>query len=208
MPFPLVVGDLTVPDPPALAALVQAECGPVPVQVPGRRPAQWVMDLVESGALERRLAIGLSAALLQNAAAATVCEGARLARRLREPLLGPILVRALQSHDTGLLLQVDPAVDDTSVEDTLLAAAEDVADFADEGVRASFLEYLRHAGLPALEVRVLARWGSTFELETWLPAVLAEPMTEDARAALAGRRARGDAGSAVVARLVGEPPPT
>lgn len=203
MPFPLTVGPVTVPDPPALATLVQGECGSAPVRVPGRRPSRWIPELVASGALERRLAIGLAAALLQNPAASTIAEGARLAVALGEPILGPILVRALVDHDTALLLQVDPGAPGSSVEDTLTEAVEAVANLDDEAVRAPFLEVLRNAGLPEREVRVLARHGSAFELETWLPAVLQEPLPEASRALLEERRARGDEGGAVVARLMG-----
>jgi hypothetical protein len=202
MPFPLLVGGRTVADPRALALLVQADCGLAPSVVPGKRPWAWILDLVAAGALEGRLAIGLSAALLQNEAAATIAEGARLAVGLREPLLGPILVRALQSHDTALLLQVDPGGAGSSVEDALLAAVEAVADLRDDAVRASFLEYLRHAGRPDLEVRVLARNGTAFELSTWLPAVLAEPLPDDALAPLRARAAGADEAARVLRELL------
>jgi hypothetical protein len=202
MPFPVTVGATTVSDPRSLALLVQADCGPAPSAVPGKRPWQWILDLVAAGTLEGRLAIGLSAALLQNEAAATIAEGARLATGLREPLLGPILVRALRSHDTALLLQVDPGGAGTSVEDALLAAVEAVADLREDEVRTSFLEYLRHAGRPDLEVRVLARHGTPFELSTWLPAVLAEPLPAEALAPLRARATGSDEAARIVRELL------
>src|SRR5687768_2866825 len=87
-PFPLPVGDRTVAAPPALATLVRDDCGAESgTVVPGARPNLWIPGLVAEGRLERRLAIGLAAALLQNPEPGTICEGARLAVRLGERVL-------------------------------------------------------------------------------------------------------------------------
>jgi hypothetical protein len=146
--------------------------------VPGLRPAQWVMELVNSGVLERRLAIGLAAALIQHPEPVTVCEGARLSANLGEGVLGAVVLRALAGHDMALLLQTDPQFPDSSVEDTLLMAATRICQLSDPQVRRPLLERLRHAGLPALEIPVLCDHGDPEDLAFWLPAVLAEGISE------------------------------
>jgi hypothetical protein len=175
MSFPLQVGSLVIPDPPALAALVRrdASTGGGTV-VPGMRPAQWVMELVSRGTLERRLAIGLAAALIQHPEPVTVCEGARLSANLGEGVLGAVVLRALAGHDMALLLQTDPQFPDSSVEDTLLMAATHICPLSDPQIRRPLLERLRNAGLPALEIPVLCGHGDAEDLAFWLPAVLAE----------------------------------
>ncbi len=201
MPFPLTVGSVVVPDPGALAVLVREELA-APRVVPGRRPAAWVAELAASGALETRLAVGLAAAMVQNPDPGTICEGARLAGALGHRILGPVLVKALAAHDASLLLQVDPAGDGASVEDTLLSVVPQLADLADPEVRGPLLAYLRHAGLPELEVPILAEHGDPAELRTWLPAILAEGLSPDARAHLERRAARDDPGARVVAECL------
>lgn len=203
MPFPIRVGDRELPDPPSLAALVRADAGPASgTVVPGQRPNAWIVGLVDAGALERRLAIGLAAALLQHPEAATVCEGARLAERLGERLLGGVIVRALAAHDTALLLQVDPGGAGESVEDTLLRVAPRLADLSDPAVRRPLLERLRHAGLPAIEVPLLCEHGDAEDLRTWLPAVLAEGVGVAELDALGRRLLRDDDGAAVIRELL------
>lgn len=205
MPFPLKVGDHDVPDPPSLAALVRRDAGPVSGGVvPGKRPNEWILGLVAEGALEQRLAVGLAAALIQHPAAETVCEGARLAAALGDRVLGAVLLRALDAHDTALLLGADPADPAASVEDALLAAAVALCDLADAGVRGPLLERLRHAGLPQLEVPLLAAFGTAEELRVWLPAVLVEAIGDEGRRALAERAARGDEGAEVVRALLAD----
>jgi hypothetical protein len=207
MPFPLKVGDHDVPDPPALAALVRRDAGPVSGGViAGKRPHQWLAELVATGALEHRLAVGLAAALLQHPVAETVCEGARLAVGLADRVLGTVLLRALEAHDTALLLRADPADPASSVEDVLLGAAAGLCDVSDEAVRGPLLERLRHAGLPRLEVPILAAWGTVHELRTWLPAVLAEGVTDAGVASLAERVARGDEGAEAVREILADHP--
>lgn len=175
MSFPLKVADRQIPDPPALAALVRSDCGAASgTVVPGKRPAEWIVDLVRAGAFEARLAVGLAAALVQNPDAATICEGARLAVALADRVLGPLIRRALDGHETVLLLQADPAAPGASVEDTLLAAAVALCDLADPEVRRPLLERLRHAGLRDLELPALLRFGDAEDLRQWLPAVLTE----------------------------------
>ncbi|MEZ4238459.1 MAG: hypothetical protein R3F59_20365 [Myxococcota bacterium] len=207
MSFPLTVGGREIPDPPSLATLVRMDAGAASGQVvPGKRPAEWVADLVADGALEQRLAVGLAAALIQHPAAETVCEGARLAVALGEPVLGRVILRALDAHDTGLLLGTDPADPAASVEDVLLRGGVALAELSDDAVRGALLERLRHAGLPGLEVAVLARWSTPEELRQWLPAVLAEALTEAGVAALADRLAVGDEGAEVVEHALADAP--
>ena len=205
MAFPLNVGDRTVADPPALATLVRDDCGAVSgTVVAGSRPNQWIPGLVAEGRLERRLAVGLAAALMQNPEPGTVCEGARLAVRLGERVLGGVLIRALTSHDTALLMQVDPGGHGESVEDTLLLLAPTLADLDDAAIRGALLERLRNAGLPALELRILCDHGDAEELRIWLPAVLVEELGDDEVAALRRRLDRGDPGATVVGELAGD----
>lgn len=207
MSFPLHVGTLVLHDPPALAALVRRDSGRQSgTVVPGKRPAEWLMDLVGSGALERRLAIGLAAALLQHPESATICEGARLSASLREPVLGGVLVRALDGHDMGLLLQSDPKDPESSVEDTLLAAALATCNLDDPLVRKPLLERLRHAGLPDLEIPALCAHGDPEDLELWLPAALSEGISEVSERAIADRLRRADAGAEVLARSLDDWP--
>lgn len=194
---------MLVPDPPALAALVRKDAaGQGGTVVPGKRPAEWLMDLVSEGALDRRLAVGLAAALLQHPEVVTLCEGARLSIRLQEAVLGNVLLRALAAHDMGLLLQSDPHTPESSVEDTLLAAAAATADLADPAVRRPLLERLRHAGLPGLELPILCSHGDEEDLAFWLPAVLAEGLGEAEERLLAARVARNDPGAAAILHVL------
>jgi hypothetical protein len=182
--------------------LVREDSGAVAgTVVPGKRPSEWIPMLVAEGRLEKRLAIGLAAALVQNPEPATICEGARLAARLGERVLGGVLVRALTSHDTALLMQVDPAGSGESVEDTLLLHAPALADLDDPDVRRTLLERLRNAGLPSVELRILCEHGDAEDLRTWLPAVLMEDLGEEERDALERRIARGDDGAATIRDL-------
>jgi hypothetical protein len=207
MSFPLQVGSVLVPDPPALAALVRRDASPGGgTVVPGLRPAQWVMELVTSGALERRLAIGLAAALIQHPEPVTVCEGARLSANLGEGVLGAVVLRALAGHDMALLLQTDPQFPDSSVEDTLLGAATRICQLSDPQVRRPLLERLRNAGLPALEIPVLCAHGDLEDLAFWLPAVLAEGVSEREMWLVADRIRRDPEAAPVIAEVLREWP--
>jgi hypothetical protein len=179
--FPLTVGDRTLADGPALAALVRDAAG-----------------------LDRGEAVALATALLAHPDAATVCEGARLASALGERALAGALLSALTSLDTALLMQVDPGRAGESVEDTLLLLAATLADLDDDAVRRDLLERLRNAGLPHAELRVLCEHGDAEDLRTWLPAVLTEDLGDDERDALARRVARGDEGAEVVRALAAD----
>lgn len=193
MSFPLTVGDHTLATPAALAQLVHADAvGASGTVVRGQRPYQWVFGLVERGSLERRLAIGLTAALIHHPTPETVCEGARLAGTLAERLLAPVIVNALDAHDVGLLLAADPAHPEASVEDALLHAAVLVCDLADPTVRRPLLERIRHAGLVDIEIPALFDHGDVLDFDTWLPAILADEVSDEVVAAIARRRARGD----------------
>ncbi len=200
MPFPLTVGGRTVASPPELAALAQTDAdGPGGTVVPGQRPCDWIPDLVASGALELGLARGLGAALLQNANAITVAEGARIARALTPSPLDQLVLMALDVHDVVLLLQNDPARPEFSVEDTLLRSAVEVAPLDDDTTRGKILTRLRHAGLPGLELRVLLDHGRPDEVARWMPALLEEELEEDQLEQL---RRRASADDAVAAWLL------
>ena len=202
MPFPLTLDGHALSDPAALAAFAREECGAAGPTLP-ERPCDWVPRLVREGALEARLATALAVAFLQHPEAATICEGARLAARLRDPVLGPVLMRALREHDTALLLQPDPGSPERSVEDTLLVTAPQVVDLAVDELRRPLLEALRNAGLRDVEIPALARHGDAADLRQWLPAVLSEPLSDAHRALLVERAAGSDEAAAVVAFLMG-----
>jgi hypothetical protein len=203
MSFPLTIGDRVVPDPPSMAALVRSDSGAVSgTVVPGRRPADWVAELVRDGRFEKRLAVGLAAALIQNPEAVTVAEGARLAQALGEPVLATLLRRALDGHDPAVLFAADPGAPGSSVEDALLAAICALADATDPAVRGPLLERLRNAGLRDLEIPLLLRFGDADELRTWLPAVLTEGVGEDHLVLLTAAMAGQDERAAVVREVL------
>lgn len=201
MPFPITVGEHTWADGPALLAAVLADAraggGTVIDDAP---PSTWVADLVEQGVLEHALAVGLVAAVLQQASeASAVAEAARLAARLDHPDLGELLLTSLDAFDTGLLLTADPLAPGRSVEDALLEGAYLLTDLSDDETRADLLPRLRNAGLTGMECRALAAHGSPDEIRTWLPAVLIEGLPEGAAAALAaGLRRGGDVTEALI----------
>jgi hypothetical protein len=147
--------------------------------------------------------VGLAAALLQHPTAVTVAEGARLAIALHPSPLDDLVVLALDAHDPALLLAVDPAGGGASVEDTLLRAAALVARLDDAFLRDKVLTRLRHAGLPELELAVLAAYGDLAELQRWLPALLEEDLGDGGRRRLAARVARDDEGGRWLAGYVG-----
>jgi len=193
MSFPLTIGEHVVEDPPALAALVARDAaGPGGSVVVGQRPWEWILALVEQGALPTELAVGLAAALLQQPDAATIAEGARLASALHPSPLDELVVHALGAHDMLVLLQVDPAEPSRSVEDTLLHAAVAVAPLGAADHRAALLERLRNAGLSGLEARVLLTHGELWELRRWLPALRSEGLPSGSEELVAQRVARGD----------------
>ncbi len=193
MPFPLTVGGRTVASPPDLAALAQADArGAGGTVVAGQRPWQWILGLVQGGALDEKLAVGLGAALLQNANPVTVAEGARIAEALHPSPLGRLVLLALDAHDSVLLLQNDPARPEFSVEDSLLRSAVVVAPLDQPTVRERLLTRLRHAGLPELEWIVLLAHGSVDEMRWWMPALLEEDLEEHDVALVRGRAARED----------------
>jgi surface carbohydrate biosynthesis protein len=117
-------------------------------------PSEWLADVVSIGDLPRATALALAAALLQSARdPEVVLEVSRLARALDAPELTELLVLALDALDLGLLLAVRPS---GSVEDALLTTATELASPEDAPeVRERLLARLRHAGLSALEARLL-----------------------------------------------------
>lgn len=189
MPFPVSLGSTTWPDGPALLAAVadDARAGGGSV-VAGQYPSQWLLGLVSAGALEQDLAVGLVAALLRSSSeAAVLAEATRIAVALDEGALGALVVACLEAFDTGVLLTSDPRGEAESVEDLLLRAAVHLADLDQPELRARVLPRLRHAGLPELELAVLAAHGDLEELQLWLPPVLVEPLSPPGAAALAAR---------------------
>lgn len=195
---PLRVGDRVAATTAALGALAREDAATGGTVIPGERPNAWIADLVADGRLAQPLAVGLCAALLRASEGPAVAEGARLAVRLGEPALGALLLHALDGHDVGLLLQVDPGDPGRSVEDTLLRCAARAADLSDPATREPFLERLRNAALQAEELFTLCDHGTAEELARWLPAILTEGVPAAAEAAVASRLARGDDGAALL----------
>lgn len=176
MPFPVTWGSQAWNDGPALLAAVIADAraggGEV---VEGQSPCLWVAEMVAAGSLERELAVGLVAALLQQREeAAALVEAARLAVSLDGTELSDLVLMALDAFDTGLLLTADPLRPGASVEDALLRAAWRLADLSDPATRARVLPRLRNAGLSDLECMALVRHGTPEEIRIWLPAILVE----------------------------------
>jgi hypothetical protein len=203
MSFPLMVGARKIADPPALAELARADSGPESgTVIPGKRPAEWIFELVGTGVLPRRMAIALGAALIQYPEPGPICEGARLAHALGDNALGTLILRALEAHDTAVLLASDPADPSGSVEDALVRAAAASCDLEDPALRRSLLEKARNAGLYEVEIPVLATRGSIEELALWLPAVLAEPLAASDLALLGARAAHDDDAGHLVAGLL------
>lgn len=182
MTFPLTIGGQTVSDPPGLAALVRADAAAGGIVLAGQRPRGWVRALVDKGLLPAQLAVGLVAALLQDDAPPTLVECAHLARSLGDERLGAVLLSAVEAHDVAVLLV--PGEEGRSVEDVLLLAAAELVDATDPALRVPLLDRLRHAGLTAAELGVLARGGSPEEVRTWLPAILQEDLPDASALAL------------------------
>src|SRR5690606_18277346 len=77
--------------------------------VAGQRPSEWLVALVEQGAMPIDLAVGLVAAMLQSHRdAASICEAAALAAALRRSELAELLVLSIEALDVGLLLETAP----------------------------------------------------------------------------------------------------
>lgn len=192
MPFPLVVGSRTFEDAPELALAVAADAraggGTV---IPGEAPSMWVAGLVADGRLEPYLAVGLAAGMLRTTQPPLIAEGARLAARLGETQLAPLLPHALDAHDVGVLLSQDPVIPGRSVEETLLRAWADLAPVHDPVTRADLLARLRRASLGDVELAVLVRHGTADEIRRLLPDVLVEGLPAGGPAALADGVARG-----------------
>ncbi|MBW1881732.1 MAG: hypothetical protein JRI25_00165 [Deltaproteobacteria bacterium] len=193
MPFPLTLAEHTWKDGPELLAAVLADAKAGGGQVvAGHGPSHWLGDLVDQGALEPELAVGLVAALLQQRGdAGAVSEAARLAVQLGRDELGELVVMSLDAFDTALLLTADPLHSGASVEDALLTAAVQLADLAIPEMRAQLLPRLRNAGLTGLECQLLAQHGDENEIRLWLPAVLTEGLPDGASGALVEGLARG-----------------
>jgi hypothetical protein len=150
----------------------------------------WVARLVAKGVIDLDVAAALVALVLASRDPAAVAEGARLGARLPPELLRSLFPSAIDAQDTGVLLHPDPFLPARSVEDALLAAwAATVPD--DITVRGHLLERLRNAGLPALEVSLLARFGTPAELRETLPQVFLEGVPPGTAEALGPLLTRG-----------------
>lgn len=194
MPFPLPLEDSTCASARDLAAVLASDARSSAAPRPWERVLAWVA----SGRLARVEAVGLTAAFLQQADAALLCEGARMAARLGEPRLGALALDAVDGHDPAVLLGADPLDPSRSAEDALLAAAAVAIDPTDAALRGRLLERLRHAGLPEIEAPLLLAHGSAEEIARWLPAVLAEGLSDTHRTLALARIARGDPGARAV----------
>lgn len=198
MPFPVELDGHTFSRPPDLAVWVfdGARAGGFPERALARAARE--------GRLSRDEAVGLCAALVQTADPPVVVCGARLAAAVGEPTLARLLAVAVEALDVGTLLSL--ADDGRSVEDHLLEAAAALLT-EDDAARAALLPRLRHAGLGAAEVRVLATRATAAELRALLPAALLEglpPGTADALAA--GLDREDEVAEALLDALVALPP--
>jgi len=194
MSFPLTIGPHQLASPPELAELVGRDADVGGLVVEGQRPSAWLVGLWQEGQLTRDDVLALGAGMLRQPVAGLITEGARLAEALHPSPLGPLVVAAAGAHDPLVLLQVDPALPERSVEDTLLRASVLVGDHSDRAARRSLLRRLRHAGLPDLEGEVLLPHGEVEELRRWWPALQSEGVPEAVEALVAARIAKGDDG--------------
>ncbi len=206
MSFPVTWADRTFSDGPSLlgAVLADAEAGGGQV-VAGQAPSRWLAAMVEGGALDPELAVGLCAAMLQNRARpGAITEAARLAANLARRELAELLLVSLDAFDTGLLLTADPLDPGAgSVEDALLRAAWATADLDDPAIRERLVPRLRNAGLVALECITLVRHGAADEILEGLPAILIEGVPDSAAESLIDAlSAREDVREALIASFV------
>lgn len=187
MPFPVRIDDRLL-EPPALAAWLAG----LPEGAAGE-----VSALIDSGQLTLEEAAALAGSFLSQPDARLLSEGARVAVRVGDRRLGPILLHALDAFDPAVWLQPDPDGSGRSVEDTLLGAAVGLAG-PDPVLRQALLQRMRNAGLPDHELALLCAHGSAAELRRWLPAILSEGVPSAAIPAVTARLARGDEGSEVL----------
>jgi hypothetical protein len=205
VPFPIQHDSLNFESGPALLAGVEADAaaggGTLIDETP---PHTWVEALLQTGALELAEAIGLAAALIQRGTAPAACEGARIALGLKDSSLGTLLLHALDGLDVGELLTIDPVDKNRSTEDTLLLCAHAIVDITDTDQRHALLAHLRRAGLPELELKILAEQGSTSEIRLWIPAILEEIHILPSLDALNQILSRGDAETLALAQAVAQ----
>lgn len=171
MSFPLSFQGHTFATAPALAQAVtaDAEAGGGSL-FPGQCPPQWLLEMREQGLVETGLLVALAGHLLAARQPATAAVGARLTVVLDHPELVRMLSLALEGHDLGLLLQLDPLDPEHTIEDTLLDAAAATAGHAPD--TAALLTRLRNAGLPHLELAVLCEHAAEEQVRAYLPAAL------------------------------------
>jgi hypothetical protein len=175
--FPLDLPDRTLASAPDLARLVldDAVAGGGTV-FSGQRPNIWLARLVHEGRLERKLAVGLCAALVRSGRPTAVAEAARLTESLDLHELADLLPAALDGLDVATLLMAEDPASERSVEDVLLGAWARVLRPDSAGSRDRLLTRLRNAGLRNLELAVLARTADPSTLSASLPPILVEDL--------------------------------
>lgn len=205
MSFPLTLAGTTFETAPALAEAVvrDAQMGGGTI-VEGRRPSRWLAACVTDGELDRKLAVGLCAALIRAPRPAAIAEAARLAEALCMHEVAALLPAALDAHDVGVLLFADAALPGRSVEDALLRSWGTLLADDDEDGRVDLLRRLRHAGLRDIELAVLARVGSAHQIRRLLPDILVEELATAGVSALAQALVRGQGVAEAVCELASE----
>ena len=192
MPFPLRLAGQKIANARDLGALFVADAHAGGNTVFGdEAPHAWMSRLVDKGAIDLDVAIALVALVLASRDPAAVAEAARLGTKLPPELLQSLFPAAIDAQDTGVLLHPDPFMPNRSVEDALLAAWAATAP-DDLVVRGPLIERLRNAGLPDLEVAVLARHGTPDEIKQTLPLVFIEGVPAGTAEALGPILTRGD----------------
>lgn len=199
-PFPREIAGQSFPDAPSLARTVQEDAAAGGGRVvSGERPAVWLGRALRADEVERELIVGLSAALIRAARPASIVEAAQLASEHELVELAPVFAAALAGLDVGVLLHPDPRGENVSVEDALLRAWS-VVEGGDPARVTQLLDRLRHAGLRAEELAVLAQHAGPDAIRARLPPILVEALPVEDVTSLARALARGGAAADAVCR--------
>lgn len=165
MPFPLSVGELTIPHVVGLGVVIAADlaAGGSTV-VDHQTPFTWVLalDLDDD---EKR---GLVRGLLAVGKPSTV----RLAWEVAQavPDVGPYFLSALLEQPLARLMTPDEQ--GQSVEELLARAAAELMELTDPRWRGLVLQTLRTAAASEPEAWVLGQWGTVAELREWGPPLV------------------------------------